>query len=121
MRSIHRVVLVTAATAALAVPATGAAQQADLRSPDARDAATSSAPQPMQDLRSPDARDSSAGISPSAPVPSPVTVVRTAADGFDWGDAGIGAGGVLAVVLLGAGGVLLVGQRRGSGPSPLAH
>ena len=144
MRSMYRVVLVSAATAALAVPATAAAQQ-DLRSPDARDAATSAVPQPAQDLRSPDGRDAATlparpqqlrpvqdlrspdavdgarGVPPSAPVASPVTVIRSAGGGFDWGDAGIGAGGALAVVLLGAGGVLLAGQRRGAGPSPLAH
>jgi hypothetical protein len=32
--------------------------------------------------------------------------------GFDWGDAGIGAAGGLAISLLGIGGVMTVTQRR---------
>jgi hypothetical protein len=45
---------------------------------------------------------------------TPATVVRvTAPDGgFDWGDAGIGAGGMLVVTLIGAGGLLTVANRR---------
>ena len=134
MRSIHRVVLASAVAAALAVPATAAAQQ-DLRSPDARDAGM---PAPLQDLRSPDTResaypprpqdlrspdavDSARGVVPSAPAVSPVTLVRSAPVGFDWGDAGIGAGGALAVILLGTGGVLIAGRRRGIDSTPLAH
>jgi hypothetical protein len=137
MRSIHRVVLASAVAAALAIPATAAAQQ-DLRSPDARDAGMpawaaplqdlrspdtreSAHPQRPQDLRSPDAVDSARGVVPSAPAVSPVTLVRSAPVGFDWGDAGIGAGGALAVILLGTGGVLIVGRRRGIDSTPLAH
>ena len=41
-------------------------------------------------------------------------VVVTIHDGgFDWGDAGIGAAGALALGLLGAGGILLVRDGRG--------
>ena len=50
---------------------------------------------------------------PIAVVPqSPPTVVQApeADNGFDWGDAGIGAGGVVAVALLSLGGV--AGARR---------
>src|SRR5688500_14079493 len=101
----HHVFLATAATAALAFPA-GAAAQQDLRSPDARDAARETLGQPAQDLRSPDARDAASDLAP-APVESSVTIVRTQGDGFDWGDAGIGAGGILAVLLLGTGGFML--------------
>jgi hypothetical protein len=36
----------------------------------------------------------------------PVQVVSNPSDGFDWGDAGIGAGAVFAVMLLGAGALL---------------
>jgi hypothetical protein len=44
----------------------------------------------------------------------PVTTVTTggSADGFDWGDAGLGAAGMLAIGAMGAGGVLAVGHRR---------
>ena len=45
----------------------------------------------------------------------PPTLVRVAApgNGFDWGDAGIGAGGTLALTLIALGGVLAVTNRRG--------
>jgi hypothetical protein len=45
--------------------------------------------------------------------PPPIRVVQAPADnGFDWGDAGIGAGGVIALTLLSLGGV--TAARRGS-------
>jgi hypothetical protein len=42
--------------------------------------------------------------------PETVTVVKSS--GFDWGDAGIGAGAVVVVVLAGIGARLTVGHRR---------
>jgi hypothetical protein len=46
---------------------------------------------------------------------TPVRVVEVGADrGFDWGDAGIGATGVLALVAIGAGAAIVTGHR----PSP---
>jgi hypothetical protein len=88
-------------------------QKQDLRSPDTRDAATRV--EPKQDLRSPDARDASEGRGTyTAPdvmvvkVPEPVP----ADGGIDWADAGIGAGGLLALMLLGLGGSLAVVHRR---------
>jgi hypothetical protein len=44
----------------------------------------------------------------------PPTVVRSTsgASGFDWGDAGIGAAGGLALSMIGVGGALAVSQRR---------
>jgi hypothetical protein len=42
----------------------------------------------------------------------PVVRVQAPANGFDWGDAGIGAAGGLALSLIGVGGVLAVSQRR---------
>jgi hypothetical protein len=85
----------------------------DLRSPDARDAARASAETSYQDLRSPDARD--AGQKPrTVQVPEPVVEIReNPGSGFDWGDAGIGAAGLLALLSI-AGGVTLlaIGRRR---------
>jgi hypothetical protein len=84
----------------------------DLRSPDARDAAVQAAetPQVAQDLRSPDARDVGR-VSP--PVQQPVVQIREVpSNGFDWGDAGIGAAGILAMFSIAAGLTLLVGTRR---------
>jgi hypothetical protein len=45
--------------------------------------------------------------------PPPIRVMQAPADsGFDWGDAGIGAGGAIALTLLSLGGV--TAARRGS-------
>ena len=75
-----------------------------------------------QDLRSPDARDAAEGRGTwNAPD---VTVVRVAepstspspSGGLDWGDAGIGAGGLLGLILLGTGGALLVVHRKQGDP-----
>jgi hypothetical protein len=90
----------------------------DWRSPDAMDAAdaAATAPQPAAgtDGRSPDAKDAADGRSTAA---APEVVVLEAADpqpagGFDVSDAGIGAGALLGVILLGLGGALLVTHRR---------
>ena len=111
--------------AALAAPTAGAAP-ADLRSPDARDAARTAEAAvsvPRQDLRSPDARDLAAGRGTfSAPD---VTVVKLSepapaaptAGGLDWTDAGIGAGGMLGLVLIGVGGTLVVMRRTHDRPT----
>jgi hypothetical protein len=90
-------------------PATTQVAQ-DLRSPDARDARTEPVTQVAQDLRSPDARD--AGL-PESPTPDTVVAIREApASGFDWGDAGIGAAGLLAMLSIAGGLALLVSTRR---------
>lgn len=125
-RSTHAIAL-GLALAALA-PATALASS-DLRSPDARDAATASAAQSRYlwgalepstaaapvDLRTPDARDAAAGRS-AAGSPSVLVVKvpqhQSAGGGLDWGDAGIGAGGAVAVLALAAGGTLAVQRRR---------
>jgi hypothetical protein len=80
----------------------------DLRSPDARDAA-----QPTkQDLRSPDARDA-ADPAPRVPAPAaPVRIVQATPDGFDRGDAAIGAGVAMGLVLLTAGSGFALTRRR---------
>ena len=95
------------------------AQKQDLRSPDTRDAAKRAAT--PQDLRSPDTRDASEGRGTyTAPnvmivkVPQPVQ----AEAGIDWADAGIGAGGLLGLTLLGLGGSLALAQRRQAHATP---
>jgi hypothetical protein len=114
--------------AALA-PATALASN-DLRSPDARDAATASTAQSRYlwgalesstpaaepvDLRTPDSRDAAAGRS-AAGSPSVLVVRipqhRSAPDGMDWGDAVIGAGGAVAVLVLTGGATLALQRRR---------
>jgi hypothetical protein len=74
----------------------------DLRSPDARDAARAAAAgRETWYISDPGAR----GEEPSS-VPS---------DGLDWGDAGIGAGSLLGLILLGLGSTLIVMHRRHRG------
>ncbi len=122
----------------------------DLRSPDAKDAAREAvtSPAPRQDLRSPDAIDAAQhrGLYESGPyvlnrgygspdavdaardlppvqIPTPVVEVRgTPSGGFDWGDAGIGAAGMLALFSIAAGsGLLLVGRKRRQGIQAATH
>jgi hypothetical protein len=84
----------------------------DLRSPDARPA-----PAAIQDLRSPDARDAADGRGTfSAPEVAVVKVTEPSppSSGLDWGDAGIGAGGMLALTLLASGATLAITRRRQS-------
>ena len=113
-------------------------QYSDLRSPDARDAATPAEPRQYSDLRSPDARDAGrppvevtqdlrspdardAG-KPPVQVPQPVVQIRQApGNGFDWGDAGIGAAGMFALFSIAAGVALTVGSRRRRGLGMPAH
>jgi hypothetical protein len=98
-------------------PVAGEVQQ-DKRSPDATDAATP-APTTPQDKRSPDARDAAEGRgawnSPEVVVVKLVDVAP--ARGFDWADAGIGAGALLGLILLVVGGALVVVHRRHPAPS----
>jgi hypothetical protein len=106
--------------AALAAPT--AAAQEDLRSPDARDAARAAElrqDERLQDLRSPDARDAAEGRG-SFNAPD-VTVVKvsepsSSAGGIDWADAGIGAGGLLGLILVAVGSTLVIAHRRQSVP-----
>jgi len=91
----------TASAIALAVPAQA---QQDLRSPDARDAATiggDRVPAARQDLRSPDARDAAANPQNTTVRAEPTTrIVKITPDHFEWGDAAIGAAGMLALLLV---------------------
>jgi hypothetical protein len=92
----------------------GAVASDDLRSPDARHPFVAPAAA-TPDLRSPDARDAAQGRGAAG---SPRVLVarmpeyQSSGDGMDWGDAGIGAGGVVAVLVLTAGGNLALQRRR---------
>jgi hypothetical protein len=57
--------------------------------------------------------DSSAGV--QQPAASPDTPASTAAQAFDWADAGVGAAAVLSIVLVAGGGFLVVRESRRSG------
>jgi hypothetical protein len=99
--------LITLAIAATASPG-GALAGQDLRSPDARDAASGYRPSVdtaqsgtvAQDLRSPDARDAATGYRPTLELSQP-TAQPTSPGGFDWLSWSIGvvaATGLLAVI-----------------------
>jgi hypothetical protein len=45
-------------------------------------------------------------------APQAVARVQAPQSGFDWGDAGIGAAGAVALAMLGVGGVLVISHRR---------
>jgi hypothetical protein len=105
--------------AVLAAPVAGAQSQ-DLRNPDRREAPF--AAPTGQDLRLPDSRDAAAGRGTfNAPQ---VTVVRVpqrpSADdgGIDWTAAGIGAGSLLAAILIGLAGTSAVLHRRRAAGAP---
>ena len=87
---------------ACSLPASAAVAQVDLRNPDNRN-------ESYQDLRMPDNRQA-----PEAPTePAPVIEVREApSSSFSWGDAGIGAAGIVALLSIVAGSTLLVTNRR---------
>jgi hypothetical protein len=95
----------------------------DLRSPDSRDAhrtAPAAVTAVVIDRRSPDVVDlGSARVITREPVVS----ISSAQSGFDWGDAAIGAGGAIAVVLLGMGAALMATHRRRAikPPSAVVH
>jgi hypothetical protein len=91
----------------------------DLRSPDAQDAGRAAKVAAIQDLRSPDARDVAAGLTSvqgadvSRSVGAPAAAsTNSASDGFEWGDAGVGAAFALALLSLASATVLLVGRSR---------
>jgi hypothetical protein len=90
----------------------------DLVSPDARDAARTSSlagTADTVDRRTPDARDAAEGRGTfSAPEVTVVKVAQPApaSSGLDWGDAGIGAGAVVGLMLIALGSVLAIVHRR---------
>ena len=96
--------LAIAAVAVGLMAPTSALGYTDYRSPDAVDGATqvqqshkaepSSTSRPV-DLRSPDAVD------PRFVQTAEPTIVTASSGGFDWGDAGIGAGAILGLLLIG--------------------
>jgi hypothetical protein len=95
-------------------PATTTAGATDLRTPDAVDTGTPATTTAGTDLRTPDAVDH--GLGRGTFSTPDVTVVKVVdpppTTGFDWGDAGIGAGGLLGLILVALGGTLVVSHRR---------
>ena len=54
----------------------------------------------------------SAALVAKTSVPQSVVRIQTPQSGFDWGDAGIGAAGGLALAMLGVGGGLVISHQR---------
>jgi hypothetical protein len=102
---------------ALVVGAIAAPNASAMPAPDAP-AAAPAVQAGYVDLRSPDARD--VGRTFVLP-PEPIQIVdRTTDGGFQWGDAALGAAGMLTLTLLGLGLVGLAGQRRRTGRAAAA-
>jgi hypothetical protein len=108
------VLLVTAGLLAAPAAAFGQARAQDLRSPDAVDAADRAA---AQDLRSPDAKDAADRTTAVIAAGAVPRIDGTQADdGFDAGDAAIGAGAAVGLLLLaGAAGTTAARLRRAPG------
>jgi hypothetical protein len=105
----HHIAAALVTLAALA-PSAASAQPVD-----------TAAPLATQDLRSGDARDAADGRgtfnSPEiVVVKAPPTTRPAPADGIDWADAGIGAGGLLGVGLIA---LAVTHRRRGAVPAGL--
>jgi hypothetical protein len=112
-----RIITIGVVALALAAPTAAGAQQ-DLRSPDTRDAAAAATT--GQDLRSPDTLDATRPITP-AQAPAPVQPYDRTPDGFAWGDASIGAAGMLGIALALTGIALLTTHRRRGDHAPVAR
>lgn len=122
MLRIHRFT-VAAVAIALCAATPALAQSQDLRSPDAIAAGERSSPQ-VQDYRTPDAvepvepttdlraPDNRFGQPAGGPAPARVRIVEIPSSGFGWGDAGIGAAGMLAIVMLGVGIAMAAAHHR---------
>jgi hypothetical protein len=105
MLQMRKITAATAIAGALAVPAAAAADPV----PDAADGYRGLGTTTV-DKRSP---DSQLGRPSDTPLTPQVRVIEAPGNGFDWGDAGIGAAGGLAVVAIAGGAVVLgTGRRR---------
>jgi hypothetical protein len=109
--TLSRLLIVALTGATLAAPAAAQASIAP------RDVQPSYTPTVLQDLRSPDARDAAAGRGTTSPqvvvVPARRVAPPAASDSSNgWGDAALGAGGTLALMLAAVGGSVLVARRR---------
>jgi hypothetical protein len=107
-------IFITALAMALVLPASALATTAqDVNSAQAPPHVSPVVPKrlyaPGTDVAAPDQQ---APIAASAPRPS----APLAADGFDWGDAAIGAGGLVLITVVGGFGVAGVHRRRSAHP-----
>jgi hypothetical protein len=99
MTTTHRIATGIAAAFALATAAPASATPWD---PNSRDPFIPTRPAPEPAMIAPAPSHAGKGA----------VVVITEPSGFDWGDAGIGAAGAIALALLGVGGALVISARR---------
>jgi hypothetical protein len=112
--------LTTALVVALAVPAAASAADTDYPAPEGPIPVTSPTRLAAQgtDVAAPDQQ--------APKFPSRVEVYRAppsapqAAGGFDWADAGVGAGGAALLVTISLGAALTIRRRQGRPPSVIA-
>jgi hypothetical protein len=114
---IHRLTRTAAVTVALAAAAVPAASAEPIDAARGGISYPTPAPEPSQDLRHADTRDYAEGRgtynSPDVVVvKAPAATESVATGGVDWQDVGIGAGGMLSLALIGAGGALVLVRRR---------
>jgi hypothetical protein len=111
-----RPLVAAAAVVALAVPASSSAYHG-LGSPDGTDAGIEAQrEQPgYQDLRNPDRRDPAVAAQGGGATETPTRPEIAQDPGFDWGDAGIGAGSVLGLLLIMLSVAFAVVHRRSRG------
>ena len=117
MLQFKRLTATTVAAITLGLPTSAVAEHQDLRGEHARDAARQSElrDQRQWDMRNPDRRADTGVRRPPVESPAPETrLVEIESDGFDWGDAGIGAAGGLAILTL-AGGMAAIATHRRRG------
>jgi hypothetical protein len=105
MLEMRKITAATAIVGALALPAAAMADPI----PDAADGYGGLGA--TVDTRTPDSQLGRPGDTPVSPQ---VRVIDAPADGFDWGDAGIGAAGGLAVIAIGGAAAVLGTSRRRS-------
>jgi hypothetical protein len=115
-----RKLITTLLITSVAFPATASALPytgyQDLRTPDTRGDAIAAERAQYQDLRNPDTRGDAIaaerGVKPAA-VARVARVDRAGEpDGFDWGDAGIGASAMLGLLAVAGGVLVLAGTQR---------
>jgi hypothetical protein len=115
----RRLIQITLTTIVVAAGGAGTAAAENYLSADAASQARQTST--VVDLRSPDAVDAAqhpvATYEPgrATALQPQQSVVQVPADGFNWGDAGIGAAGMLALIAL-AGGTLMIASHRRRGP-----
>ena len=109
----------TATTAAIILSLAAAGAPAATARPDFAPAAQQAPPtvysRPDKSLipaSSPATNTGASAIANKATAPQAIVRVQVPQSGFDWGDAGIGAAGGLALAMLGLGGGLVISHQR---------